>query len=352
MKQFFLYLIVSAVLISCSKDNNDTIDTPADIIDFSVNATTEFTPKQVNIDKTNSHIYIFSETSIDNAVFPISITPDIQISEGASITPNSGIAVNFSDREDFAQYTLTSASGKSSSEWVATIRDKQIPNSDFENWHKLTGMNSLEFDQPGKHAENTVWSTANMGTSLFGIYGTIPIELNSNTMVKIQTGKTTTVPVTAGTLFLGKFDLEGAIQNPTDPKKATDFGVPFIYRPSAIKLLYKYKSGDHLIQATLKDPSSLFGGFTIDSLSGKDEFNIYATLEVRNDDGVKEIARAELKGDDTDVVLTEISLPFVYTSDETPTHISIVFTSSAYGDLWKGAVGSELIIDDLELIYD
>ena len=51
-------------------------------------------------------------------------------------------------------------------------------------------------------------------------------------------------------------------------------------------------------------------------------------------------------------VLTEMALPITYVSSEKPTHITIVFTSSKDGDLFTGAVGSILIVDDLELLYE
>jgi hypothetical protein len=45
-------------------------------------------------------------------------------------------------------------------------------------------------------------------------------------------------------------------------------------------------------------------------------------------------------------------VPVVYgTGNEKPTHISVVFASSHRGDFFEGAPGSELFVDDLELIY-
>ena len=51
-------------------------------------------------------------------------------------------------------------------------------------------------------------------------------------------------------------------------------------------------------------------------------------------------------------IMTEALLTFNYTSSENPTHITIVFSSSTDGHFWRGAVGSTLVIDDLELIYE
>jgi len=47
----------------------------------------------------------------------------------------------------------------------------------------------------------------------------------------------------------------------------------------------------------------------------------------------------------------EQTVDFVYANNEEPTHLTVVFTSSKDGDYWTGAVGSTLIVNDLELIY-
>ena len=346
----FIFAFTAVLLIACNKDDEGSGE--AEILDFLVIATDVFTPQQVSLEKNSNQIHIFSNAYIEDANFPLSLTTNVEVSPGASVTPVSGSVVDFNGREEFVQYSTKSENGSTTMNWIAIVRDNQIPNSDFENWYQNTGMSGKPFFDPGKYLESTVWATANMGTSLYGVYGTTSIQNGENTMVKISTGKTSLIPVTSGTLFLGKFDLEGAIQNPTDPKKATDFNTLFTYRPTGIKFKYKYKAGDTLIQGTLKDPGNLFGGFTIEELSNKDEYSIYGTLEVREGETIKVIAEFDLRGSDTEDILSEKILTYEYSSSETPTHITLVFASSADGHLWKGAVGSTLIIDDLELVYE
>jgi hypothetical protein len=50
--------------------------------------------------------------------------------------------------------------------------------------------------------------------------------------------------------------------------------------------------------------------------------------------------------------MKRISIPFVYQSSQKPTHITVVFASSKDGDLFTGAVGSTLKIDNVGLIYN
>ena len=183
-------------------------------------------------------------------------------------------------------------------------------------------------------------------------YGTQAIVTDQYTYVKISTLEpSTSVPIAAGTLFTGRFDLSKAIANPLDPKKATNMGIPFIARPIAFRVKYAYESGDTLCQVTFNSSTSIFGGYTKEILEGQDQCSIYSILESRDGDNVTEIARAELFSESTTNVI-ELNINFIYTSDLDPTHITVVFTSSKDGDLWKGAVGSELIIQEFELIYE
>ena len=57
--------------------------------------------------------------------------------------------------------------------WYVYLRDNQLPNSGFEDWHQTVGLNNQPMYQPGSDEETTLWTTANMGSSTYGIYGTI-----------------------------------------------------------------------------------------------------------------------------------------------------------------------------------
>jgi hypothetical protein len=212
-------------------------------------------------------------------------------------------------------------------------------------------MNGASYNEPGKHVQTTLWSTANYGTSIYGVYCTVPVTEGENTLVRITTGTTSMIPITAGTLFTGKFDINGAIRNPANPREAVLFGIPFRLRPVALKFSYTYEPGDRYIKATLNNPSNLFGGFTMEELEGEDMFTAYAVLEIREGTVVTEVARAEIISGEIQNGFMELTLPFVYNDSRKPTHITVVFTSSKDGDLYTGAVGSTLTVDNVELVY-
>lgn len=336
------------IAVSCDEDTQ----TGNSIKDFLITSVDDpnFDQKKIVIDETNKKVIIaFSNTDIET-LFPLSITPDIKISSGAKISPKSGEPVVFNTADDFITYEVTSEDGKKDT-WILHLIYKQIQNSDFQKWYTVQISTSAGYEELGQSLKSTFWASANTGTSTYSVFNTLPYVVSEDSMVLIKTDEAGPVPVAAGTLFTGKFNIAGAIAHPTDPAKATTFGIPYFWRPSGLKFKFKYTAGEDYIKATLNNPNNLFGGFTIEYLQGEDKCYIYAILEKRDGVNITEIARADFESVTTANELAEQTVNFIYTSNEEPTHITIVFTSSKEGDYWTGAVGSELIVDDLELIY-
>lgn len=352
MKKLFVLLGCCVVLISCNKD--ESTNSEANLISFELSESCACNEaiEQVSLDFDYNQIHIFTKTDQKTNDFPVHVKPDVTVSAGASVSPKSSEEISFSNIDDIVEYTILSEDKSVTSTWYARTRNRQLPGADFEVWHDATGMEG-PFKSPGHDEHTTIWATANVGTSTYGVYGTVPLEDGDNTLVKIITGETVAVPVTAGTLYTGRFDLQGAIANPTDPEKATDFGIPFIYRPTALKVWMSYQSGDQVLQGELKNPGNLFGGFNVEEIAGVDTFKIYGYLEKVTEMDTLLIASVELEGSNTPTSeLQEVTIPFIYESDEVPNQISLIFTSSANGHYWRGAVGSTLLIDDITLTYE
>ena len=349
MKKTILALCLIS-LLSCKGD--DPILDAYELLGFEVEATGEFDPYKTHIDTASNHIMVFSSTNLNLMNFPLSLNPVLTVSPGATVIPSSGGVVVFDDPEDFVKYTITAQDGLGSVEYIFTIRDNQIPNAGFENWFEETGMNAQPFLQPGTRPETTVWTTTNMGTSIYSIYGTTPLQDGNNTMAKIETVETVAIPLVAGAMYLGKFDLDAAIADPGNPAAAAELGMSFFDKPTAIQFKHSFESGDQLIQAVLKDPGNLFGGFDVYNLEGTDKFGIKAVLEKRTGDMVTILAQAEYESDQEIDNMTEIKMQLQYLSDDDPTHFHISFSPSVDGGTFKGAIGSSLIIDDLKMIYD
>lgn len=349
MRNIYIVIFLALVVTACKKEHNPE---DASILDYAVTDLNQatFDLDKVFTEENNKTIYLLFNGSFSSASFPLQFTGTFNLTEGATCIPASGETVVFNNGEERFKYSVTASDG-TIIDYHIVLRDNQLPNADFEEWYSTKGMDGNFFDEPGKSAETTVWATANQGTSTFGVYCTTPVISDGNTVARIVTGQTSLVPVTAGTIFTGKFDINGAINHPTDPKQATVFGIPFSLRPVSIKFRYTYKPGSRYVHAEINNPTNIFGGFTVTDITGSDKFTAYAVLEKRDGSVVTPVARAELISGEVKDVMTEVLLPFTYTSTEKPTHIYVVFSSSKDGDLFTGAVGSTLTLDDIELIY-
>ncbi|MBN1789588.1 MAG: PCMD domain-containing protein [Bacteroidales bacterium] len=348
MRNMLIAVLLAALFAACEKDQSSN---EPKITDFSVTGLnrSSFTLDQVFQDDSSKIIYLLFSNGIPADSFPLQFTVSFALPAGTTSNPAPGGQVTIPNIDQHLKFTVSAENGKQVDYYVV-LRDNQLPNRGFEDWYSAVGMDGNPYSDPGKSSEFTIWATANHGTSIYGTYGTKPLAIGDNTVAQISTGATA-IPVTAGTLFTGRFDINGAINHPTDPRQATHFGTPFSLRPVSLKFKYAYQPGDLYVRATLNNPDNIFGGFTVTELPGNDMFTGYAVLEKRDGSGVVEIGRAEMTSGDLQNELTEISLPFVYSSDQKPTHISVVFSSSKDGDLFTGAVGSTLLVDDVELVY-
>jgi hypothetical protein len=349
MKYLSIVLFILLTLSSCKKEQ---LSSDTTILNYSVTNLSRpgLILDEIYIDKSNHIISLLALNAIPVDSLPLSFTATLALAAGATSMPVSGGTITLSSKDEAEKYTISAENG-SKVDYYVVLRDNQIPNSGFEDWYTASGLNGITYQEPGKLAATSVWATANSGTSIYNVYGTVPVVNDGNTVVQITTGVTTLVPITAGTIFTGKFDVNGALNNPTDPKKATFFGIPFSLRPSGIKFKYAFHPGSRYIRATLNNPANIFAGFTVTDIAGEDSCTAYAILETRDGANVLEVGRADTAMGDLQDVMKEILLPITYTSEEKPTHISIVFSSSKGGEQYTGAVGSTLTIDDLELIY-
>lgn len=341
-RTFFLFLIGLILLSACKKEKSNL----AEILNLKIEQNSALPIKAVGISKDEGKIFIFIDKELTREHLPLTLKIDIEISKGAKT--NATNSLDFSNSDEVKQISVLSENGHEK-KWLIYLVHHQLQNAGFKTWFDNQGMNSKYYKEIGESLEKSVWGTANMGTSMYGVYCTKPTVQG----VTITTQKTTTIPITAGTLFTGKFDLELAIKNPTKPENAVSFGTPFVFIPKKMKIKYQYVPGKKLIQAKLKNPDNLFDGFTVEEVLGEeDECDVYVYLENKSGNEPVKIATGALElGKKTEgVIEKEIEIKRINQELE-PTHITVVFASSKYGNQWKGAVGSQLSINEFKLIY-
>ena len=217
--------------------------------------------------------------------------------------------------------------------------------------------------------------TSISGAEIFVLFGKTDLVIvsiccsSANKLVSSKSGrnvsaKCTSISIsfsTVSSIFTGKFDSDKI--DPSNPQAAIHFGIPFVGRPSKLKLKYKFSPG-----AVNKNKQG-------DVLAYPDMLDIYALLEIRFSGKIQRLGTAWLRSSDNTSELNTVEIPFnygeldssfpdymkpvdgVYVSQDSaqfvlPTHITFVASSSFDGANFAGAIGSELIVDDVEMVYD
>jgi len=233
------------------------------------------------------------------------------------------------------------------------------PKGHYYVWHILRNDGS----NAGEWANGNPGFNLSMGSAKPDEYPTAPlINGYDGAAVKLTTrstgpfGAMVNKRIAAGNLFIGTFDMASAL---TDAMKATHFGQVFDRQPMTLTGYYTYQPG-----ATFQDPK----GNTVADRT--DQAAIYAVLYRNHDDQGNAVT---LYGDNVktspqivaiaDMGLvkpakewTPFSIEFKYLSDidldllkQRGYSLTIVFSSSADGDRFEGAIGSTLCVDKVRL---
>ena len=240
----------------------------------------------------------------------------------------------------------------------------QLSNGDLNEWYQT----SSNYYEPGKDANTTIWGTGNPGTQILNKTATIPYDQGGGNlaaqMITLDNGSLAGAfgaPISTGSIFTGFFDSDKL--DPSDPEAAIDFGTPFSGRPVKLKFKYQYQKGEKN-----KDKNG-------DELSYPDALDIYALLEIRLGGESKRLATAWFRNSDDQSELITQEVEFNYgeldasfpdymkptdhgyvSADSAafvlPTHITFVASSSFDGANFAGAIGSTLIVDDIEMVYE
>lgn len=399
-------VVAATVLAATSCIQDEALNTECDIITCSF-------PSEI----------VVSDPTITNNRVTVNVVPDADISklaptftltEGATISPASGSVQNFLNADDHTvSYTVTSQDG----EWHKTYRVQVVqqlkPSEYLFNKVELdpTKKYSIfnEYDENGNFL--MAWSSGNPGYVMCGeankaaraAYGkdnykdhiweffpTLAVFPEGTTMktdndnvtsfvnggkyaqpeyIRLVTrstggfGAQVKMPIAAGNIFQGEFDLGSAV---SQPREATRFGEPYNYKPVKLSGEYRFKAGDVFTDGK--------GNVVV---GRKDIFSIYAIF-FESDDDVKFIdsnvhyndfmhpnmvALANLTdahetglGDD-DWVKFEIEFDYdkykkAVNADllaKGVYRLGIVIASSAEGDYFHGAVGSTLDVRNIKV---
>lgn len=347
-------------LTSCIQD--EPLNAEADILTCTVPGTNLITSPIVLNDEII--ITVTKETDLSK------IAPEFTLTPGANIQPQSGTVRDFNNPTQSVTYKVTSEDQKWSKEYKVIVI-----NSDLTTIYNFEDITKSEpyfvFAEKQNGVVNMQWASGNAGFSFTG-QGKNPYDFPTLQSTDGKTGKCLQLvtrstgtfgsdfrmPIAAGNLFMGKFDVLSALSNAL---KATQFGVPFYYVPSTLVGYYKYKAGDvyknvdgNVVEGK-RDICDIYALF-YEAVDGKllDGTNAFTSPNLVS---LARIKNAKETGDKW----TRFELPFILKEGKTIDHdkliagkynIALVFSSSIDGGEFSGAVGSTLYVDEVQLIYD
>lgn len=347
---------------------NGTEGTMADIISFKFD--NSIITEQPVIHDDNAITFKVLEGS-DNSDLS-ALVPLITVSEGATITPASGVAQDFSNGKVVTYTVLSEDYGTSKIYKVSLAGVQNVMSFSFDEWKEVG-------EGPAYHLEplpDDKLASSVEGAYLLFLYGIegFPIyretnDTKRNSAIKLITMDTSAktnslVPaLTAGSVFTGDFDMTPAT---IDRLKCTRFGISYNKKPITFRGWYKYAPGEKYIDGEhAKKPED------VQIIEGKtDECSIQAVLYEEQLD--KKGRNIPLNGHDINTsdrrvavaMLTDCTAKNDWTRFELSFEIlegkvydenkkyqlAIVCSSSKLGDLFKGAGGSTLLIDEIEVI--
>lgn len=368
--------ILALTLNSCIKD--EPLGKETDILSFKIEEE-GYLSSEVSNDRVN--------VTVSNGVKLSAVTPIIEVSSGATITPASGGVQDFSNGS--VTYKVTSEDKKYSKEYkVSFVKSSLIGlYFDFENWEKLADKDGGYYvlQTPTLEGHNVkMWDSGNPGIAFVNkgkAFPTAPTSedvFDGNYSAKLETMKGNVnignikIPIFSGSLFYGSFYLGGGISEPRKCLKlgqlySEEFGKPLIFTG-----YYKYKIGSPYIYLDENKNE-------ISTTEITDAFSIYAVLfrvtkgQSDNEflDGItimdseKIVARADWKPETEAITDTpaakgfkKFTIPFEYKEgvildyQKYDYKLTIMFASSKDGNEYKGAIGSTLIIDNVKIINE
>ena len=368
----------NTISLTISLDFNGTpVDVTFDGTKLTGNESSEALITSFTFDASNSaNAAVFGTTlDQDNRTVSVSMNPDtagawdltalvptIEVSQGATVTPASGSAIDLSNGKSVT-FTVVAENGTENTYTVSA--SGSIYFYDFETWTSEGAMYPEEITNPVGWAtcNDAVGLIKNLG-SLGGIKyeGEYPVRPTDNGLegkgAIIESVYTTggnifgqKIPaVTSGTIFLGTFNAMAAMQN---PMATTEFGILFEDKPLAVTGWLKYtpgeefynENGEVIDQQDLGTVNAVLYEVTSEdeTLNGS---NIYTSEKICATGSFETAGAAEF---------TQFTVNMEYVKDYDPAKtykLAVIFAASKEGNQYRAASGSIMVVDNVSIICE
>jgi hypothetical protein len=356
MTRILLLFMTGLLMASCIR--KEALNTEADIVECIVDG--EILRREPIIQNDKVTLMVKAQTDL------IRQSPQFKLTQGAIITPASGTVRDFTYPQS---YVVTSEDNQWSKTYsVSYIIDDFPTRYSFEDTIPETNGRYYIFAEKNDGSVIMEWASGNIGFAITGAartpddYPTVQADQGyRGKCARLMTrstgalGAAFKMPIAAGNLFIGTFQLDLS-----NPLKATRFGLPFYHTPVTFSGYYKYKAGDvyyengEVVEGR-RDGCHFYAVFyeTDETLATLDGVNVLTHPNILSAAVMEQPAETD--------EWTRFSLPFAYRPGksvdmdklrEGKYNLAVVFTSSIHGGEFKGAPGSTLYVDEVEIISD
>lgn len=402
-------VVAATVLAATSCIQDEALNTECDILTCSLPAEVVMSDPKITNDRVTVNVQPDADIS--------ALAPVFTLTEGATISPASGSVQDFLNADDHTvNYTVTSQDG----EWHKTYRVQVVQQLKPDEYR----FNKVELDPTKKYSifneiDNNgnflmAWASGNPGFVMCGeadkaakakygkiqykdhiweFFPTTAVYKEGTTLsvdgenvanfmlgdkyaqpefIRLVTRSTggfggmVGMPIAAGNIFQGEFDLGNAI---SAPREATKFGEPYHYKPLTLSGEYRYEAGETFTDEKGKPVvgrTDIFSIYAIYFLT--DDKVTYIDSNVHYNDfmhpnmvALANLTDARVTGlGDNDWVKFEITFDYSAYNKVVDKallakgryKLGIVIASSAEGDYFRGSVGSTLDVRNLKVTHE
>lgn len=366
----------NTISLTISIDFNGTpVDVTFDGTKLTGNESSEALITSFTFDSSNSANAAVFGTTIDqdNRTVSVSMNPDtagawdltalvptIEVSQGATVTPASGSAIDLSNGKSVT-FTVVAENGTENTYTVSA--SGSIYFYDFETWEAGTMYDDILNPAGWATCNDAVALIKNMGAlggiTYTGEYPVRPTDEGVEGKGAIIESVYTTggsilgqkIPaVTSGTIFLGNFNAFAAL---TNPMATTEFGILFEDKPLTVTGWLKYTPGEDFYDenGNIIDKQDLGTvNAVLYEVSSEDETlngsNIYTSEKICATGSFETAGAADF---------TQFTIDLEYSKDYDPSKtykLAVIFAASKEGNAYRAASGSIMIVDNVSIICE
>lgn len=324
------------------------------------------------ITNTAVRFYVNEETSISDLK---ELDPQFELTPGAQINSLRTINEN-GERGIYMLYHTTSEDGNWCKVYTISFTKQSVIDTDavfsFEHFD-ADKKYTVWYEEDANGTRLDWWATANAGFNMSGLGKTpedFPTSIDTDGVkgncVKLTTrstgsfGKMMKMPIAPGNIFIGEFITANATKKPLE---ATRFGLTIApSKPVSLTGYYKYEAGEVFTNKAMEEIADRRDTCAIYSVLYEVDPNNVVTLDgsnVLSSDRIVLVAQLENPGEESE--WTAFEIPYkevngkVFDSEKLANGeyaITVVASSSKGGEVFEGAVGSTLHIDEFKINWD